>query len=163
MRAMVAIVATWLALGCDDPAVSSAISLILDHGVARAQATCVFIDAATVDTSNPGNIGELHDVKFDVVLMADGSASVTTISGDNPRDVGSHRFIPRSHANADDLRTVFDNGPCDSQIDMRVDSGDLILSLHDTVTGCPSIPDPQDFASADIETECTGFNLEAFD
>jgi hypothetical protein len=159
-KSLAIFVAVGLALGCDDPAVRDAIDAVLDNGVIKAQALCD-VDAATVDTGNPGNIGCGVHARLDIQQHIDGSASVTVRNGDH--DVGSMRVIPRASADADDLRTVFGDCSCDSKISFHVDSGELVFVLSDKQGSCPDVPSPQTFASLDIETECTGFNLEAFE
>ena len=150
-----------LALGCDDPAVTGALDSVLQHGAVSAQALCEVVDATTVDNGNPDSVGCRINALLDIQKHVDGSASVSSrLPG---RDIGTMRIIPRSHDDADDLRTVIDSCSCNSKIRMTVIDGDLVLTLSETQGSCPDVPSPQTFETLDIETECTGFNLEAFD
>lgn len=124
-----------LASGCDDPEALETASSLLQFGVVQAKIVCLDIAPMSASPSCDPQFG----INLAFYRLADGGAFVT--SSDGVTDL-----IGRSESNADDMAT-----PTGSGTTFAVSGGELVASRD----GCSPVP-------YDIETECTGYNLEAF-
>lgn len=143
IKSLATVVALGLMLGCDDPDVRNKIDAILDYGAVEARVEC----AGSFSTPITGG-----DFWYSGSRLLDGSAIVSLNMGG-----GTYQnFWSRDQPEAADMYAI--NGLGTSRMVWEAHDGDLTI----TCTGCNGPPDtsPDVF---DIETQCTGFNLEAFE
>lgn len=143
MRVLVAFIVAWLALGCDDPEIRGRVETVLDYGAVSARVEC----EGSFSTPIFGG-----DFWYSGSRLVDGSAIVSLNLGG-----GTYQnFWGRDQSEAGDMNAIVGLGS--GRIVWEANGGELTI----TCTGCNGPPDtsPDVF---DIETECTGFNLEAFD
>ena len=129
-----------LSFGCDDPEVSSAVSSALVYGSVTAQVTCAGMADLPQGTSR---------YMYVETVFLDGSGFISLVA--DPNGTAASQFFMRGAAR--DLVWRTDGVTCDNRA--KTDSGDLVF--YGTGSACGST-----FDTVDIETSCTGFNLEAF-
>lgn len=160
-KSLAIIVAVGFALGCDDPAVRDKVDAILDHGIVEARAEC------TSDWNLPWT-GWPNENVFAVQSLADGSKlysfdhSITAVSTASPELV---KFCGRSEACGQTAEWVDKSHGSSAEliVSFSLSGGEfkVVATGSDLVSW--SLSSPYTFVTGDIETYCTGFNLDAFD
>lgn len=146
IRVLGLIVALELMLGCDDPVVRAAVDAALDHGAVAARIEC---DVTTAG----GPVGGAARFVYSAHKLVDGSAFVNVSAPD--AGFWESAFLSRDQP---DTATCTLTHRFDSRT-LRFSAENGNLTIH-----CPECAGPSDTPDVfDIETECTGFNLEAFD
>lgn len=139
MKRCILIAAALLASGCDDPEAASKAAELLEFGVIAAKAVCPIESWSGCSAHDPL---DLH-----VIRLADGACIVGTAN--TGKSISSLLLWGRAEPESDTCAFP-DVGGGGSGLDIA--GG--IVSLHKI--GCSD-------RTYDIETECAGFNLEAFD
>lgn len=139
MRAL-SLLAIAAALGCDDPAVEAKISDVLEHGAVSARFEC----SQSVETQFAGPL----PVSVVGHRMIDGSTHVSLETGS--WGLSKTRFCGRSEACSGDFAL---SAPALSfaYFTTSVDDGELTIAPRNGTA-----------VVLDIETACTGFNLDSF-
>jgi hypothetical protein len=148
------------ALGCDDEQVVAKIEQALLSGGVTARASCT-VSAPFI----PGHTAcatQISSTPIDYLKMVDGSCLIQ--KGNDGH--GFHdrlKVIDRTSADADTCRFVIDNSrgfTTFSVVDGEIEVVTEVTSFDGDCTGAPNTPQLVDEIS--IESECTGFNFEAF-
>src|SRR5262245_6610915 len=142
--------------GCDDPAAGDRAANILEHGLARARAVCAS-GFACFPNAGVGCGYADWGTKLDAILLQDGMLLQQFPSGVN----SGHAMVITTRG--EPVTVVTQPYSCELRVESNISAGVWTLDLVGTPDpSCSAFYQPTALTSVDIETECTGFNLEAF-
>lgn len=139
MRTITFVAAAAMSLACDDPDVASKAASILEHGGVDAQIRCLF------EADFPGYGTDVPFI-YSAYRFIDGSVSVRS------EKHNLQQFWSRDDSQAQSNKLIFYVGSGTWEITAEGGYVELAASTEYSYAG----------ESFDIETYCTGFNLEAF-
>lgn len=140
-KSLAIIIAVGLALGCDDPAVSAKALDVLEHGIVAAHVSC------STSFNWPG-IGSGLDANVDIKRLVDGSTLTRVQREWDP--ASATNLCERNEACAATGEIVSPLGS--PSLTVWAESGEVHIE-----------PSGQSVIDLDIDTQCTGFNLDTFD
>jgi hypothetical protein len=163
--------------GCDDSEVEDKIASILLNGAINASAICPFTSAGT--TGN-GPQPESRSATYTLTKLVDDSCFINVNDLSATANFEYTSLVGRSQHSGDCLLKSYDN-PLGQDLpsypdnlatdytEYKVDGGDLVIKYCDNrllsggacIGSCPGGCFEAD--RVDIETQCTGFNLEVFE
>jgi len=138
-----ALVIAVMALGCDDPEITSAVAAVLENGIVSARLECPMWNPPCIQYPSTTACHSDPDEGLVVSKMVDGSAIVTSLDLQQPRYT---LFLPRGSG----LEWVHDG------VDVHQ------MSVADGLWTETIWNGAKTRFQLDLEANCTGFNLEAF-
>lgn len=139
--ALSALAAAAIGLACDDPDVQAKAVDVLEHGVVAAHVAC--------STSiNWTGIGSGLETRVDIKRLLDGASFTRTQCDWDPASASG--MCER-------------NEPCAATGELAAPLGNRVLTVWADGGEVHIEPSGESVIDLDIETQCTGFNLDAFD